>query len=142
MEHDLGTASTTNVVPTSPAEVSSDMATGAAKDAAGAGAVPSPYSRAQISKSKIQEASAAEAKLAGVSRDEVMKNYKTEHKRLREQMKAKLKAEYMERLRRERAAKKRKAGQSLIGGEGKSKDGAGDGSAPAMMGALGMKSAK
>ena len=60
---------------------------------------------------------------------------------MREQMKARLKAEYMERLRRERAAKKRKSGESQIAGEGKNQDSVdSDGAGPALMGALGMKS--
>ena len=129
----------------------SDVLVGASKKtvgslsaaAAGKGAVPSPYSRAEMSRSKIHEASEAEAAATGTGRAEVLKNYKNEHKRMREQMKAKLKAEYMERLRRERAAKKKKAGESRIGGEGKTREkGAGDGTAPAMMGALGLKATK
>ena len=75
------------------------------------------------------------------NRAEVLNNYKQEHKRMREQMKARLKAEYMERLRRERAAKKRKSGESQIAGEGKNQDSVdSDGAGPALMGALGMKS--
>jgi hypothetical protein len=129
----------------------SDVLVGASKKtvgslsaaAAGKGAVPSPYSRAEMSRSKIHEASEAEATATGTGRAEVLKNYKNEHKRMREQMKAKLKAEYMERLRRERAAKKKKAGESRIGGEGKTREkSAGDGTAPAMMGALGLKATK
>ena len=58
----------------------------------------------------------------GPTRAEVLASYKAEHKRMRAQMKAKLKTEYMERLRRERALKSAKKGSSKIEGEGMSKD--------------------
>ena len=56
------------------------------------------------------------------SRKEVLDGYKAEHRRMRAQMKAKLKTEYMARLKAERAKKnKAKANKGMIDGEGGSK---------------------
>ena len=61
---------------------------------------------------------AAEDNAPKKSREEVLKGYKEEHRRMRAQMKAKLKAEYMNRLRRDREQKKKKlAAKKIIEGE-------------------------
>merc|ERR1712195_57110 len=53
------------------------------------------------------------------SRKEVLDGYKAEHRRMRAQMKAKLKTEYMARLKAERAKEnKAKANKGMIDGEG------------------------
>ena len=91
------------------------------------------HKEADEAKSKILEASSS-----SVSRADVLKSYKEDHKRMREQMKAKLKAEYMARLRRERDAKKMKVGESRINGEGKSGNDSTGPSNAKIMGALGL----
>ena len=71
-------------------------------------------------KSKQNMMAAAQPKSA--TRKEVLDGYKAEHRRLRAQMKAKLKSEYMARLKAERAKKnKDNKASSKIEGEGKTK---------------------
>lgn len=102
---------------TTTVETKTTVETGAGKivvDAASAGV----GSVSAESKAKMLQASQDNVP-PSPSREEVLKGYKEEHRRMRAQMKAKLKKEYMDRLKKERKAKaKAMANKPTIDGEG------------------------
>merc|ERR1711865_260242 len=126
-EERLRSPAATVTLPTSPAPVgtaltSDPTSTGESKTSTTTVAVDAASNVVSDESKKIIMDAANEPNKNTPSRKEVLDGYKAEHRRMRAQMKAKLKTEYMARLKAERAKKnKAKANKGMIDGEGGSK---------------------